>query len=84
MQCLNCGHDNQPGNTFCAKCATVMSNRAKLGKVKQAFVPPQNDHVVDRGTVQTKSSKPQSGGIDWSWVLVGIALFALLLFLIYG
>lgn len=84
MQCLNCGHDNQPNNSFCVKCATAMSNRAKLGKVKQTFVPPQNDHIVEPQTVQAKPSRKSREGIDWSWMLVGIALFALLLFLIYG
>jgi len=84
MQCLNCGHENEPDNTFCVKCATIIKNKARLGKTKQIFVPPQNEHVVDSHTVQNDKSSKARGGIDWSWILVGIALFALLLFLIYG
>ncbi len=84
MQCPNCGHENKPDNIFCVKCATVIKNRPRLERVKHAFMPPQNEHVVDPRTVRpSKPSVPRSK-IDWSWLLLGVALFALLLFLIYG
>lgn len=82
MQCQNCGHQNQAGVSFCAKCIEPLDrSRAKLVSGQRVFLPPQAEHIVQPQSVKRPSAARGISGWVLFWIL---AVILLLVVLIYG
>lgn len=82
MRCQTCGHDNKPEHTFCGKCLEMLNKKAvvAVGNQKSVNMPPQEEHLVD---IQYASPAPASKPI-WIWVIAGVAIIFIIVFLFYG
>lgn len=82
MRCQTCGNNNKPEHTFCAQCLEMLNKKTvvAVGNKKSVTMPPQEEHLVD---IQYASPTPTHKPI-WIWVVAGVAIIFIVVFLFYG